>query len=98
MPTCSVRMTLNSRLSKTFPARSKNRARRWAYWQRQRGWLPGAVFLHEAARTNKTYELANRRLGYRPRNSSVTERRENLIIPKTAAAVAATAANASNAR
>jgi hypothetical protein len=35
---------------------------------------------------------------YRPRNSSVTERRETLIIPKTAAAVAATAANASNAR
>lgn len=35
---------------------------------------------------------------YRPRNSSVTERRENLIIPKTAAAVAATAANASSAR
>jgi hypothetical protein len=35
---------------------------------------------------------------YRPRNSSVTERRENLIIPRTAAAVAATAANANNAR
>ena len=77
MPTCFVRMTLNSRLSKHFPPVPAAPYRQRFFCRKLEPCVFGA---------------------YRPRNSSVTERRENLIIPKTAAAVAATAANASNAR